>query len=181
MTFKPNPTILELRELIDIDSLDYLPILDIDGGINGRPKTKRVGISRLQAYLALSANSRNIASLTTLNLASLDKYVGSIVLAKSFLLLKVTTNISTRISLYSRLDKQTQDLGRNIGVKPVGQHGLILEAITAQNNLSYVLSPQVIGASCEDTPTELIPITITNLSANTALITVTLEYIILGT
>lgn len=182
MTNIPNPTILDLRELVDINSLDFLPILDIDGGINGRPKTKRVKLSRLQAFLALGANNqRIISSITTTNLASDENYLSGIAIAKSFILVKVSSSRPTRIRLYSRGDKQAQDLNRNIGVKPVGQHNLILELLTVSNRLNYALSPQAIGASCEDIPVSLIPITITNLSNSNELITINLEYLILET
>lgn len=182
MTNIPNPTILDLRELVDINSLDFLPILDIDGGSNGRPKTKRVKLSRLQAFLALGANNqRIISSVTTTNLASNENYLSGIAIAKSFVLVKASSNKPTRIRLYSKADKQAQDLNRNIGVKPLGQHNLILEVVTALNSLNHALSPQVIGANCEDIPVSLIPITITNLSSSNELITVNLEYLILET
>lgn len=182
MTNIPNPTILDLRELVDINSLDFLPILDIDGGINGRPKTKRVKLSRLQAFLALGANNhRIISSITTTNLAMNENYLSGIAIAKTFVLVKASSNKPTRIRLYSRADKQAQDLNRNIGVKPVGQHNLILELLTASDRLNYALSPQFTAGSGEDIAVSSIPITITNLSPSNELITVNLEYLILET
>lgn len=86
-------------------------------------------------------------------------------LGKSFVIFQVTTDDSVRIRLYTTPAKRDADVSRAVGVDPPPNSGLLLELVTSSTNLSYHLSPTVIG---EDLRSPLIGVTaasITNLGA----------------
>lgn len=120
---------------------------------------------------------RQTSSHTTASLAANAQELSSITLAKSYRLLKVTTNVAARVRLYDRAAKQTADASRTIGTQPSGDHGLDFEFVGTSTLLSLDVSPPVVASSMETTPSTSIPLTVDNLSGSTSTVTVTLTFV----
>lgn len=101
----------------------------------------------------------------------------TITLATGFRLLSLATSAAARVRLYDRASRATADVSRPIGALPSGDHGLILEYVTTADVLSASLSPEVDGHSMEVPPTAAIPITLTNMTASSATVSVTLGFV----
>jgi len=121
--------------------------------------------------------ARNTVTVTTTSLADNATFTGTISLAKTYTLLKITTNIPARVRIYDTVANRSADLSRPVGTPHAENSGLILEYVTTLGILSATLSPLVDGTSLETTPTSNIPISITNLSGSTDTVTVTFTYI----
>lgn len=121
-------------------------------------------------------NVRQTGQHTTASLAALAVEQSSIVLAKSYRLLNVTTTVAARVRLYDRAAKQSADASRAIGTAPTGDHGLMYEFVGSGSLLSMDTTPPVFGSSMEATPVTSIPLTVDNLSGGTTAITVTLTF-----
>lgn len=121
--------------------------------------------------------ARTTATRTTASITNNATDQGTITLAKSYRLLKITTTKACRVRLYDRAAKQTTDLSRNVNTKPTGDSGVMLDYVTTTAVLSALFSPQVVGSDNETVPVTAIPITVTNLSGSTSTLTVTLQYV----
>lgn len=122
------------------------------------------------------------ASKTTItSLEPNSSSFATIELGRSFRVLGVTTNVPSRVRLYSTEAQRLNDLSRPIGAPVSGNHGLILEYVSDQAHLSSMLSPQAEGSSLEAIPTPQIPMTIQNRSNAVANVTVTLTSLVLET
>lgn len=170
-----------LPVLKDVTPLDYVVGLDIDGGIAGKPKTKKIKLASLQSFFGSIGSGivRDSASLTTPQLAKNISHESLIDIAKSFSILQVSSTVPAWIRLYSKLEYQIADRERRIDIDATGEHGLILEVITGENQLSLSLAPLVTGCNLEDVPSLAIPITVTNLNLVSVPITVNLDCLIL--
>jgi hypothetical protein len=122
--------------------------------------------------------ARSTANVTTPSIADSDNWTGTIELAVGYRLLRVETDVPARVRLYGRADKQASDVGRALGVDPVGNHGLAFEFVTTSSVLDAYCTPPAEGASFEDTLSADIPITVTNRSGSAGTITVTLTFAI---
>lgn len=56
---------------------------------------------------------------------------------------KIATNRPARVRMYPTAAQRDADLIRNVGTKPVGNHGRLLEVVTAPGLLDLILSPAV--------------------------------------
>jgi hypothetical protein len=75
--------------------------------------------------------------------------------------------------VYSNTAKATSDISRNQYTDPLASSGVIAEVITTGAQ-TLSLTPAVVGFNDENPVSNIIPITITNLSGSSAAITVTL-------
>ncbi|NJO76309.1 MAG: hypothetical protein HC833_22695 [Leptolyngbyaceae cyanobacterium RM1_406_9] len=106
---------------------------------------------------------KKTAEFTTELLSPSDTQQFFLPLGKTFLLFRVITSHPARIRIYSTEAYRQADLNRLIGVDPSGEMGLILEAITSQQNLDLDLAPLVWGANLAGKPSPNIPFSLTNL------------------
>lgn len=120
---------------------------------------------------------RVTVSVTTASIGAGLTWTGTVALKLGYRLYSLATDIPARVRLYTTPTAQTADLSRATGVTPTGNHGVVLDATTASTLLSYALTPQIEGADLKATPDGLIPLTVTNLTAATATVTLTLVYV----
>ena len=119
--------------------------------------------------------ARASADVTTASLSNNATENTTITLKPGYRLLKVETDIPARVRIYDSTDKRTADASRGIGTDPTGVHGVILDLVTTEANLSWWLSPVVDGYTSDATDT--VPLAITNLSGSTDTVTVTVTWV----
>lgn len=90
-------------------------------------------------------------------------------------LLYAETDIPARVRMYASAVQRDADLLRNIGVDPLGDHGLLFELITTGEDLDYTLSPKVDVATDDGTLDYYMAIT--NLSGDPGAVTLTLNLV----
>lgn len=152
--------ISELVTCHNPDGRDFFPILDVNGGTDGKPKTKKVSLAKL---VSLSSNSgiikdtfQYIGEDFLLNSQSND---GLISLSKSFALISISANMPGKLRIYKSIEQR--ELDRNRGdIDPIGNHGVILEIIFPLSLLEIDLLPIVFGSSTQ----QEFPIIFTSLS-----------------
>ena len=124
-----------------------------------------------------SSSLRQSVTYTTGSLAINGESQGTVTIAPSFRLLKITMNVAARVRLYDRTSKQTTDATRPIGNVPTGDHGVICDFVCTPTLLSVNTSPPILGSDMNATPTGVFPITVDNLTGTTqSSISVTLVY-----
>ncbi|AUB40467.1 hypothetical protein COO91_06482 [Nostoc flagelliforme CCNUN1] len=165
--------ISSLKTLITPNLNDILPILDIDGGLSGKPILRKVAISsilglsqprdissinnslvgiteRLAALEGLPA-PKNISWHSTIINGSIptvianNSYDLSIPVASVFNLIKVSSNVSGRLRIYLSSSQREADINRLLTVDPIGNHGLLIEVVFSSSLLIIDLSPTVFG------------------------------------
>jgi len=119
--------------------------------------------------------ARATADVTTASLTNNATENTTITLKPGYRLLKVETDIPARVRIYDSTDKRTADASRGIGTDPTGVHGVILDLVTTEANLSWWLSPVVDGYTSDANDT--VPLAITNLSGSTDTVTVTVTWV----
>lgn len=124
--------------------------------------------------------SRTTVDFTTGSLADGAAEVGTVPIAKSFLIIQVEVSAAARVELYSSTAARDADAGRAIGVNPpVGTpHGVIGDWYLDGSEsapLLFVASPEVMGAN--STNDLDIAYRVTNKSGGSAAITVTLTVV----
>lgn len=119
---------------------------------------------------------RATASYTTASLANAASETGTITLAKTYRLLRITTDRAARVRLYTTAAKRTADAARAIGVDPTGDHGVVLDYVTTASVLAADLSPVPGGANLETSPSSSISLAITN-QGTTGTVTVTFTFL----
>lgn len=120
---------------------------------------------------------RSNVNKVTAALADLASEQGTVVIGKSFAIVKVVADRACRIRLYSTAAQRTADLSRPATASPAlgTSHGVILDiVVNATVGLSFILSPEAYGANCEAVPSSSISYTITNLSGAPSTVSVTL-------
>lgn len=120
--------------------------------------------------------ARTTASVTTASLAPLAAATGTVTLANSYRLLRITLTRPARVCLYSTTAKRDADT-RPIGTVPTGNHGLMYEFVGSAALLTMDCSPMADGFDGKATPDGAIPYTITNLDSATGTVGVTLLWI----
>lgn len=121
--------------------------------------------------------TRTTATITTASLAANVSEAGTVTLANGYRLLSITTNRPARVRLYTAVGYRNADASRAIGTYPTGDHGLVVEYITASGLLSAVLSPVVDGYDSKATPDGTAAYQITNLDSGAGVVTVSLLWI----
>lgn len=115
--------------------------------------------------VSLSANTASIANSVTGNV-DITGY-------KSYALYKIATSAAAWVRIYTDQASRANDLSRSESTDPGTNSGVIAEVITTGAN-TIVIAPAAIGFNNEATPTTNIPISVTNKSGSTGVITVTL-------
>jgi hypothetical protein len=144
--------------------------------------TRPTAGSRTTLYFATVGGAsalptRGTASKTTASLAANAAETGTLLLANSYRLLRITTTAPARVRLYTATAKRDADTSRPVGTDPTGDHGLILEFVSTASLLAADLSPTVDGFDGKTTPDGNIPYTITNTGTGAAAIGCTLTWI----
>lgn len=142
--------------------------------------TSIIATSALKNYTVAADVSLNYTlgritpSINTISL--MDQATDStqrIVTGKTGWISLIQTNVAARVRVYSTDAARTTDLARGIGIMPTSGSGVIAEAITTPSGLSIVMTPMASFANMEIPPVGNLPITVTNLSGGTTVVTVT--------
>jgi hypothetical protein len=86
--------------------------------------------------------------------------------------MKIQSSTSSWIRIYSDTASRTADAGRSQGTDPLAGAGVIAEVVTTASNETVLITPGVFGFT-SDASTSL-PIAVTNNSAGSVAVTVTL-------
>lgn len=138
---------------------------------------EREHINAIMLQMGELRRSRETATIITEPLPSGEYETGRLSMALGYRLYRLETNCPTRVRLYATILQRNADIDRPDGTLAIGNHGLILEYVTAEDHLAGVLTPMVDGANLEVEPSDDIPYTITNLSKAESPVTVTFTYI----
>ena len=88
---------------------------------------------------------------------------------------KIETNRPARVRMYPTAAQRDADLLRNIGTKPVGNHGRLLEVVTTPGMLELILSPAVDVTSVDPFDSTFY-VSVTNLDSVAGAVVVTYHY-----
>ena len=117
---------------------------------------------------------RKTASLTTDSIsADASDASKTLALGKGCMALRVATDYPAWVRVYSTEAACTADAGRAQDVDATGEHGVLLEVITASDNLGIDLSPAAVLFSAESVPGTALPVNVVNLDNQARAITVT--------
>src|SRR5579864_775683 len=127
-----------------------------------------------------TAGVRATVTKTTASLANNATETGTVTVAKTFTMMKAVATVQSRIRLYSTVAARDADISRSIGVIVPPDSGLLLELVLNSGSiLSYPLSPMIVGANLETSPSAAIAYSITNISGSTSTVGVTFTYLAL--
>ena len=120
-----------------------------------------------------TAYSRTILSGNTASLA--NSATGNIDITgyRGYALYRIATSAAAWVRIYTDQASRVGDLSRSENTDPGTNSGVVAEVITTGAN-TIVIAPAAIGFNNEATPTTNIPISVTNKSGSTGVITVTL-------
>lgn len=120
--------------------------------------------------------TRSNVTVTTGSLANAASFTGSFAAALGYYVYKITVDQPSWVRLYTSVAAQSADSGRTIGTLPSATSGLVTEVIATTAG-SVVISPAAVGFSDEATPTNQVPVTITNISGGANTISATVTYV----
>jgi hypothetical protein len=165
--------ISELITCHNPDGTDFFPILDVDGGAGGLPKTKKISLASIVSLASKPGVIEDLFKYVSPNVLSQGQSEDAIfLLSKTFALISITANIPGRLRIYKSI--QQRELDRNRGnIDPSGNHGVILEVVLTSSLLYIDLLPIVFGSSVE----REFPIIFTSLSATPIPLTISLTYL----
>lgn len=86
-------------------------------------------------------------------------------LGKTFIMSRIATDRPARVRIYSSAAARTADAARAAGVDPVGEHGVILDAVTTADNLILDLAPMIFGSDSKGSRDGLFPAAVQNKDA----------------
>ena len=172
--------IVQSPGIIDWGTLDNIPIglanfINLDPVLdsfligNGTGWTT-IATEDVKENIVFGSFTRNTGLITTGVLDVNLTEVGTCMLAKSYRLLKLVTNVPARVRLYTTVAKRNADLSRPIGTLPGDNSGVVLEYITAAGLLDVDLCPLVDGFDGKAVPDGAIPYTITNLHTSSSVV-----------
>lgn len=121
-----------------------------------------------------SAAIRTDTAYTSASLAASAQESGVITLAKTFMVLSVTTNYPARVRLYTDIESRDADAARAIGTDPTGNHGLIMDLVTTTEDLTW--KHLCVAGSVFDETTSC-PIIVSNLDSVSRSIVATINWI----
>lgn len=105
-------------------------------------------------------------------------FTGSILLAKSFQLLSITTNFATRVELYGTANAQSLDVGRAIDTAPSAGVFQNIISDVALDTIPYQWPYQNrIGANGDNPQKAVLYVTVTNIDTVATAITVTFSFV----
>lgn len=125
-----------------------------------------------------TALATSTATITTATIGPSSKFTGVIQLSRTFQLVSIAVNGPARIELYGTATAQTSDISRGLDVAPGAGtlQNIICDVVL--DTLPYQWSFQNrTGANGNSPQTPSIYVTITNLAATSAALTVTLTYV----
>lgn len=114
---------------------------------------------------------RAVANFTTAVLDDDAQETGTVDLARTYMVLKVTTDVPARVRLYRDTASRTADAARLTSVAPTGNHGVVLDVVTTLEDLEWLID--VPGSS------ELVacPYLVDNLSGSSSAVDVNITYV----
>lgn len=122
-------------------------------------------------------NLRATTTITTAVLATGTDEIGQVLLAKSYQLRKIESNVPCRIRLYMTTTDLTNDLSRPFITTPPMNSGVVIDYQTSLGNLSYRFDYPIEGYDDEAIPDGLIPFTITNLDTSSQSVELTITFL----
>lgn len=127
----------------------------------------------------VSTNGIFTASINTPVLNQNQTYSGTIVLAKTYIILKVGVTAAARVRVYVTQSFATNDIGRSAAT-PVSlglQNGIVGDwLLQASSEFSWLCSPAPVGYNGDEPTTSTAYITVTNPNASSNSIQVSLTY-----
>lgn len=117
--------------------------------------------------------ARSSVTYTTASLAAGASEQGSATVPPSFTLYHLATDYPARVRLYLSSAYQSADLSRSVTQDPIGDHGCILEVVTAAGLLDLALSPE--AAAIMPASGTTVYITVQNLDTVARAVEVTLD------
>jgi len=118
--------------------------------------------------------SRTVTSITTASLGNGATENTTITLKPGYRVLNIETDRAARVRLYDSTASRTADASRAVGTDPTGVHGVIVDLVTTDIELSWWLSPVVDGYTVDATDT--VPVAVTNLGT-TGTVTVDVTWV----
>jgi hypothetical protein len=128
-------------------------------------------VTELQARGSKSATTPSIVNDASADISITD-------VAKTFILLKITTNAAAWVTLYTDSTSRSNDSSRSESTDPLPGSGVIAEVITTGSQ-TQIITPGIIGWNNDPTPSAIIYGKVVNKSGSSATITVTIEYVTL--
>lgn len=122
--------------------------------------------------LTLNGYPREIREHVTPVIAALESALSVLTVYSGWRGLKVQTDIPARIRIYASAAQRLADIERPIGQDPRGNHGLLFELVTIEEQLIYTLSPKVDFATDDEESSDYY-VTVTNLSDAPGAVTTT--------
>lgn len=160
-----------IKHTVDLDVLRY----------KGHPPSvgelwfidKSLGFYSFVAIIGSDWTHRRKTTYFTRDLAAGSTEVGEIKLAWGFRILHIETTRPSRTRLYATKADEEFDRDRDVNTIPDPKTGIIMDFLTVDVMLSAPLSPIPEGASLEDTPSVLIPISVTSVNGGPVAVTLT--------
>jgi len=140
---------------------------------------KQGRITRAASGSGLNLPSRSTTQGVTSEIADGISNNITINVAKEYLLFRVKTSHAARVILYTDIEARTADSGRAEGTDPADHSGVIAEVITTGEETKR-LSPGVVGWNNDAVPGPSVYAKVVNKSGSAQEITVTLDYIEVG-
>jgi len=120
--------------------------------------------------------ARTSATKTTGSLADGGQELGTVTLAKTWMLTKVVADRACRIRLYVSTGHQAADAARGFGVDPAGDGGCMFDARLPSTTLTWHCVPNITSSDDDPTIRDWIPVTIDNQSGSTSTVSVTFTF-----
>jgi hypothetical protein len=136
------------------DQLDESPVIAL---LRGRAGLGRTIVTFSTASIAVSATEND-----------------DVTIAKGAVVLSVTTNRPARVRAYSSSAHRTADAARAAGTDPTGNHGCLMDVVTAAGLLTIDTAPLIGLANMDGTPVTTIYFATQNLDAGAGVVTVAL-------
>lgn len=134
---------------------------------------KSLGFYTFLAIVGNDFGQRRKTTYFTRDLAAGSTETGEIKLALGFRILHIDTTKPSRTRLYATKADEVFDRPRNVNTIPDPKTGIIMDFLTVPVMLSAPLSPIPEGASLEETPSVLIPISVTSVAGGPVAVTLT--------
>jgi hypothetical protein len=161
---------------VDVDNSTLATKLAVKTYVDNQIPTDINQLSDVGSLLGAGLGSRTTAVGTTGSLATNASENLTLVGFKSYALLKILTNRSAWVRVYTSQAARSADTSRLITDDPQPGSGVIAEAITDGTN-PVLISPSIVGFNDETIPTSDIYVRVTNTNVVTGTVTVTLSLI----
>lgn len=152
------------------------------GGSTGQVLAKASGSNYDVAWTTVSGGSGGVGLVSRANVVGVATDVDpaesvtiNIVGPKTYVLSKISTSSPAWVRIYSDAASRTSDAGRTEGTDPLPGSGVIAEVITTPGFLTQLITPGVIGFNDDNTPADVVYVSVKNTDSVTSDITVTLS------